>query len=194
MILGFRIGLLNLWLPFVIGYGLIWLASSLSSRGIKRQSSAGPTNEYVSKRLMHIFGFYPFLSLLFVSIFVPFSFGILFWPGILIFIFGIGLNIIVINSFIRSDEELKTKGPYRYSRNPMYVANFIYIAGLNLMGWAGTLANMVFVILTLYWIGGTHWCVLREETFLEQKFGETYLRYKKQTPRWIGFYNKEVKK
>jgi protein-S-isoprenylcysteine O-methyltransferase Ste14 len=188
MMLGFRIGLLNLWLPYVAGYGLIWLAASLSSRGVKRQAGAAPTDEYVNKKLMNLFGFYPFLSLLFVSIFVPIKFGNFFWPALIIFILGVSLNINAVYSFIRLPEELRTRGPYHYSRNPMYVANFIYIVGLNLMGWAGSFANVVFILLTFYWIGGTHWSVLREEAFLERKYGGAYLTYKKKTPRyWLAF-------
>lgn len=185
MQLGFRIGLLNLWLPFALGYGLVWMAAILSSRGVKRENVSGQTDEYINKRLMYLFGFYPFVALFIASIFVPISFGILFWIGLLTFVFGIAMNIIAINTFIRSTEALKTGGIFRYTRNPMYVSNLIYILGLNLIGWIGSLANLVFILLTLYWIGGTHWSVLREEAFLERKFGEAYLRYKNKTPRYL---------
>jgi protein-S-isoprenylcysteine O-methyltransferase Ste14 len=182
--MGFMIGLFNLWLPFALGYGLVWLVASLSSRGISRQVSGGRADEYINRKLMHLFGFYPFLALCFASIFVPLEFGILFWPGLLIFIIGIALNGLAVNTFIRSAAKLKTGGLYRFSRNPMYVADLIYILGLNLMGWSGSPANLIFFMLTLAWIGGTHWCVLREEAFLAQKSGHAYLDYKKSTPRY----------
>jgi protein-S-isoprenylcysteine O-methyltransferase Ste14 len=184
--MGFTIGLFNLWLPFFLGYGLVWLAAGLSGRKVKRGNVGGQADEYISKRLMYLFGFYPFLALCLASIFVPIKYGRLCWSGLILFIFGITINIIAVNAFISSSETLNTSGLYRYSRNPMYVANLIYILGLNLMGWAGSLANLVFILLTLFWVGGTHWCVLREEAYLSKKFGEAYLRYKKKTPRyWI---------
>ena len=183
--LGFRIGLLNLWLPFTLGYGLIWLSTSLSRRNLRQEAGGEATNEYVNPKLMYLFGFYPFIALFIASIFLPLKFGILFWPGLIIFIFGITMNIIAVKTFIRSGEGLKTSGLYRYSRNPMYVANLIYILGLNLMSWAPSFVNLVFILLTLYWISGTHWCVLREEVFLGRKFGEAYLQYKKKTARYF---------
>ena len=182
---GFTPGILNLWLPFALGYGLVRLAAGLSSRGYREGAGGGQAEEYINKNLMYLFGFYPFIALCIASIFVPIQFGNLFWPGLLIFILGIVLNIIVLHAFIRSGSGLKTGGPYRYSRNPMYVSDLIYILGLNLMGWARSPANLVFILLTLFWVGGTHWCVLREEAFLAQKFGQAYLDYKKRTPRYL---------
>lgn len=182
--LGFRIGLLNLWLPFALGYGLVWLLTRLTNRNVRREAGGEETGEYINSGLMYLFGFYPFIFLFIASIFVPLQYGRLFWPGMIIFIFGVTVNIIAVNTFIRSGERLKTSGLYRYSRNPMYVANLIYILGLNLMGWAWSPANLIFILLSLFWVGGTHWCVLREEAYLAKKFGEAYLRYKKKTPRY----------
>jgi len=182
--MGFTIGLFNLWLPFFLGYGLVWLAAGLSGRKVKRGNVGGQADEYINKRLMYLLGFYPFLALCLASIFMPIKFGLVFWPGLIIFIFGITMNIIALKTFTSSSEALKTDGPYRYSRNPMYVANLIYILGLNLMGWAQSWANLVFILFTLFWISGTHWCVLQEEAYLARKFGRVYLDYKKKTPRY----------
>jgi protein-S-isoprenylcysteine O-methyltransferase Ste14 len=76
---------------------------------------------------------------------------------------------------------LMVRGPYRLTRNPMYVAEL----GLWL-GWAiffGSLLVLIgFVIL---------WCVVtliilpREERSLEAAFGQTYLQYKSSVPRWF---------
>lgn len=186
--MGFMIGILNLWLPFALGYGLVWLATGLSGRELKREIGGEQTNEYINQKLMYLFGFYPFLGLFIASIFMPIRFGILFWLGLAVFIFGITMNIIAVNTFIRSGKGLKTGGLYRYSRNPMYAATLIYILGLNLMGWSQSFANLIFILLTLFWISGTHWCVLREEAYLARKLGQVYLDYKKRTPRyWFIF-------
>jgi protein-S-isoprenylcysteine O-methyltransferase Ste14 len=182
--MGFGPGIFNLWLPFSLGYGLVWFSTKLSSRNLRHEAGGEDTGEYVNAVLMYLFGFYPFIALVIASIFIPIEFGTLFWPGLLIFIFGLTLSIIAVKTFISSGAGLKTGGLYRYSRNPMYMANLINILGLNLMGWAGTLANLIFILISLFLVGGTHWCVLREEAYLAQKHGQAYLAYKKRTPRY----------
>jgi protein-S-isoprenylcysteine O-methyltransferase Ste14 len=76
---------------------------------------------------------------------------------------------------------LMVRGPYRLTRNPMYVAEL----GLWL-GWAiffgGLFVLIGFVVL---------WCVVtliilpREERSLEAAFGQTYLLYKSRVPCWF---------
>jgi len=181
--LGFSVGLLNLWLPFALGYGLIWSVSSFIGRRLPR--TTGAEGEYGDKRLMYLFGFYPFLALALVSFFIPLNFGPLFRPGLLIFALGIILNILTVISLSALSGPLKTGGLYRFSRNPMYVSDAVYLAGLILVSGAGSFASLVYILLTLCWLAGTHWCVLREEAFLERTYGQKYLNYKHKTPRYL---------
>ena len=72
-------------------------------------------------------------------------------------------------------------GIYRFSRNPMYLS----LAGL-LVAWAVYLQSAVSflgVFLFVYLI--TQWQMKPEEYWLEKKFGEPYLAYKKKVRRWI---------
>ena len=72
-------------------------------------------------------------------------------------------------------------GIYRFSRNPMYLS----LAGL-LVAWAVFLQSAVSflgVFLFVYLI--TQWQIKPEEYWLEKKFGEPYLAYKKKVRRWI---------
>jgi len=72
-------------------------------------------------------------------------------------------------------------GIYRFSRNPMYLS----LAGL-LVAWAVYLQSAVSflgVFLFVYLI--TQWQIKLEEYWLEKKFGEPYLAYKKKVRRWI---------
>lgn len=72
-------------------------------------------------------------------------------------------------------------GIYRFSRNPMYLS----LAGL-LVAWAVFLQSAVSflgVFLFVYLI--TQWQIKPEEYWLEKKFGESYLAYKKKVRRWI---------
>ncbi len=74
-----------------------------------------------------------------------------------------------------------TEGPFGFTRNPLYLGNAIFYAGLALIfnsAWPLFLfAPMLCVI---------HWGIIRrEERYLETKFGETYLTYKAHVRRWI---------
>ena len=72
-------------------------------------------------------------------------------------------------------------GIYRFSRNPMYLS----LAGL-LVAWAVYLQSAVSflgIFLFIYLI--TQWQIKPEEYWLEKKFGESYLAYKKKVRRWI---------
>ena len=76
---------------------------------------------------------------------------------------------------------LVSTGIFRFSRNPMYLS----LTGL-LVAWAVYLQSAVSFIgifLFIYFI--TQWQIKPEEYWLEKKFGESYLAYKKKVRRWI---------
>lgn len=81
----------------------------------------------------------------------------------------------------RPTTALLTGGPYRLTRNPMYLAMVIQYVGLALLFnalWAIVLLPLVLVIV--------HFTVIkREERYLEQKFGEDYRAYKAKVRRWL---------
>lgn len=71
-------------------------------------------------------------------------------------------------------------GPYRISRNPIYLA--FSVLHLGVAFWFGSwwlLATLVasFGLVTIV--------VRREERYLEQRFGPTYLAYKASVRRWL---------
>jgi len=76
---------------------------------------------------------------------------------------------------------LMMRGPYRLTRNPMYVAELglwlglaIYFGSLGvLLGFLVLWSVVKFIILP------------REERSLERAFGQTYLEYKNRVPRWF---------
>jgi protein-S-isoprenylcysteine O-methyltransferase Ste14 len=76
---------------------------------------------------------------------------------------------------------LVTSGPYRLTRNPMYVGMaFLYVALAFALGvmWALALLPAVIVIVDRS-------VIAREEPYLEQKFGEAYRDYKARVRRWL---------
>ncbi len=76
---------------------------------------------------------------------------------------------------------LVTNGPFRFSRNPLYLAVTLLYAGTTLQlnafwPWITLLPALWFV---------HHRIILREEEYLEKKFGEEYRVYKARVRRWL---------
>lgn len=76
---------------------------------------------------------------------------------------------------------LVTAGPYRFSRNPIYIGFVLVYFGMALV-----LTSMWTLLLLLPVLVILHrGIVLREEAYLEGKFGEAYQKYAKRVPRWL---------
>ena len=76
---------------------------------------------------------------------------------------------------------LVVHGPYRYSRNPMYVALTLLYVGLVLVTrtwWALPLLPVVLVVLY-------RTVIVREERYLGTEFGGAYTDYSRRVRRWI---------
>ncbi len=76
---------------------------------------------------------------------------------------------------------LVTWGPYRVSRNPMYVGLSVFTAALALV------ANTPWLLAVLppVWLALRRLVIDREEAYLERRFGDTYRSFKARTRRWI---------
>jgi protein-S-isoprenylcysteine O-methyltransferase Ste14 len=81
----------------------------------------------------------------------------------------------------QEETELKTRGVYRITRNPMYFGGFLVCIGSCLI-----FIHPVNFLLCALAIGTHHTIVIREERFLEERFGEQWLEYKQRVPRYIG--------
>lgn len=108
--------------------------------------------------------------------------GILFAFGLYLLIFGrraferIGTNV---NPF-QPSIVLASEGLFGHLRNPMYVGGIIGLLGI-VVGFA---LEWTFLLLVLSCIVLHYGVVLREERYLERKFGDDYRRYKAQVPRY----------
>src|SRR5690606_9834392 len=76
---------------------------------------------------------------------------------------------------------LVTTGPFRFTRNPMYLGLFILMAGLALL--IGTLSAYAAAIVFLAWVNFVS--IPFEEAKMERQFGEAYRAYKRDVRRWI---------
>ncbi|QGM44588.1 methyltransferase family protein [Methylocystis heyeri] len=81
----------------------------------------------------------------------------------------------------RSASALVTSGPFRYSRNPIYVSELALTLGLGLL-----LRSLWMVLLTpLLSLALTKLAIEPEERHLERKFGAEFQQYAARTPRWL---------
>lgn len=72
-------------------------------------------------------------------------------------------------------------GPYRVTRNPMYLSlTLLYVSfGFLLsIAWAFIVLPAIMFIMNVY-------VIIREESYLESRFGEQYRAYKQQVRRWL---------
>lgn len=81
----------------------------------------------------------------------------------------------------RSTSSIVSGGPYRFTRNPLYVGVQGLFVGLSLMfgTWWGLILLVPAFLVLHYGV------VLREERYLERKFGNDYLAYKSRVRRWL---------
>ena len=74
-----------------------------------------------------------------------------------------------------------TLGPFRFSRNPMYLTNVVFQIGAALLldnGWILLLVPVTWLLLDRVVIAG-------EEHYLSSKYGQTYDAYRRRVRRWL---------
>jgi protein-S-isoprenylcysteine O-methyltransferase Ste14 len=76
---------------------------------------------------------------------------------------------------------LVVDGPYRFSRNPIYLGMAALYVGLAFL--LGILWSLLFLPFVL--IAVDRLIIAREEPYLERKFGQDYVEYKQRVRRWI---------
>ena len=73
------------------------------------------------------------------------------------------------------------QGPYRFSRNPMYVG--LVLAYLGEMSWLAQIAPLLFLLPVIAYLQGV--VIPLEEARLRETFGETYAAYCARVRRWL---------
>lgn len=139
-----------------------------------------------------IFLLYIFLSYVLHSYFpLPLA-----WPaftGLVALCFivsGIGIAAISAVQFWRAKTHIEpwqpataliTTGIFSYSRNPIYLSFILITIGL------GCYLKSVWVIVSAIpaALSVYKWVIIKEEAYLEQKFGESFREYKSQVRRWL---------
>jgi protein-S-isoprenylcysteine O-methyltransferase Ste14 len=81
----------------------------------------------------------------------------------------------------RASTAIVAEGPYAGTRNPVYVAMLLIYTGIGVIANAPAIVALLPLLFAALHFG----VVLREEDYLECKFGEPYLLYKQAVSRWV---------
>ena len=119
-----------------------------------------------------------------VSLLLRVTFG-----GTLILIsiyFALGGFIVLIKNGTPFDTAKSTikivqEGPFRFSRNPLYLSLLLLLFGISVM----VVSLWLLFTLPILYILFLFKAVKPEESYLLQKFGEEYLAYSSKVRRWI---------
>jgi protein-S-isoprenylcysteine O-methyltransferase Ste14 len=110
--------------------------------------------------------------------------------GAMVFVIALALFAWAIITITRAGSSVPTNrptttivdtGPFRFTRNPIYMGMFLGLIGLAI-GFDNLwlLATLVpFVLVIRYGV------VAREEDYLERKFGDVYRGYRSRVRRWL---------
>ena len=110
--------------------------------------------------------------------------------GCILFACGLAFAAWAIASFRRAGTRVETykptttivaMGPYRFSRNPIYVGMILGLIGLAV----GFDSLWLVVALAVFCLVIRYGVIAREEAYLERKFGAGYLAYKDRVRRWL---------
>lgn len=168
-----------LLLPFfLIRFGLL---SLLNREAVKRAALFAPLleKEKPAYWIYQISNVAILLSLLLLKIKVtppP-----LLYTGIAVYSAGaVLLGVSVINFASPSESGINQNGLYRLSRNPMYVAYFIFFLGCALLT-----QSLLLLVLVLIFQAAAHWIIRSEERWCIERFGGAYLQYMKTVRRYL---------
>ena len=110
--------------------------------------------------------------------------------GGMLILLAVALFALSVREFRRARTPIRTRkpvmsiitnGPYRFSRNPIYLSFTLLQLGLGVWANSVWLVGMLIPTLVLMSYG----VIAREERYMAQKFGDEYLQYKRAVRRWF---------
>ncbi len=181
LIPAFEIGVWNAWilmLPLLLPPPIL----TSIKKGIFRKTESNALLSKTEKRIF-IFSKLVMLSAFVYSVFLPLELGTLwFYVGLPIYLLGLVMYAVVTINIVSSPvDQPITRGLYRYSRHPMYVASFPVLVGA-----AAASASWLFLLLSILFTVSHFINGIAEERLCLEAYGGSYREYVSRTPRWIG--------
>src|SRR4029453_6962830 len=109
--------------------------------------------------------------------------GALVVTGIGLYVAGAVALARIKRDAVGTPNQLIVEGPYRYVRNPVYLAIVIIVVGLSLLYNAWQVSDIVRP--GIFFAVGHLAVVLVEEPATRKRFGEAYEHYRRRVPRWV---------
>ena len=112
------------------------------------------------------------------------------WLGAIVFLLALALFAWAIVTVTRAGSNVPTtrpttaiveSGPYRFTRNPIYVGMCVGLVGLAIAFdelW-------LLIVLVPFALVIRYGVIAREEAYLERKFGDVYRGYRSRVRRWL---------
>jgi protein-S-isoprenylcysteine O-methyltransferase Ste14 len=179
----FQVGVWNAWI-FMIWPLMQTITVRLVSKEVYQRgghpSDMKPSQTY---KIMSYISMPLWLLATAYSIFLPLKLGtICFVVGLILFLLGMAVNTVATVNFIKTPmNQPVTRGAYRYSRHPIYVALVIIYLSVSIAS-----TSWVFLLLTALLLVQVSLSVIEEERYCLEKYGEAYREYMDKTPRWLG--------
>ena len=173
----FEIGVWNAWILAVV----LLLPAYIPTLTLKDFAKKMGQGEHYGN--IEIFMNVLVIILMICTIFLSLKLGTAwFYTGLFIYLLGLIIfTITIVNVAFTPFGKPFTKGVYRYSRNPGYLAQIIVFVGIGIAS-----ASWFYLLLSVILILLTYLLVVIEERLTLDKLGDDYLEYMNKTPRWIG--------
>jgi len=183
LIPAFELGLWNAWI-FIIPELLLMF---IGNKAIKKREmlsvseslseSGKKMKNLITALTVPIFGAYLY------SIFLPLKLNtVWFYIGLITYLLGFSIQITAWQNLATSSvDKPVTKGIYHFSRNPMYIGEFLVYLGI-----AIACISWVFLLIAIDYVALSYvWAKFEEEECLK-KYGDSYREYMDRIPKWIG--------
>ena len=161
---------------FLIRYGLL----ALINKTALHRAAYFPPMQKVEKVMFYIYQLSTVLILLYMFFLKVTITTVVSKIGFCIYVMGVALFAASTINFAKSGVGVNKNGLYRISRNPMYIAYFIYFLGCGLL----TRSILLLILVGSFQIAA-HWIILAEERWCLQSFGDEYTEYLNKVRRYI---------
>lgn len=112
------------------------------------------------------------------------------WAGVALIVVGLGTAVAAARHFKRAGTPVKpfsrsaalvTEGPYRFTRNPMYLGLALILVGVALALESLTPFFVIPVFVAIITLG----FIVPEEAMLKERFGDAYTDFQGRVRRWL---------
>jgi protein-S-isoprenylcysteine O-methyltransferase Ste14 len=192
LIPAFELGLWNAWIFMAPALLVLLLCFPVM---MKKDAPGGPARVPCKSKITLLVATLSkiifFLAVVY-SVFLPLQLGtIWFYVGLPITLIGLVGIILVLVAWVKTlVGQPVTRGVYRFSRHPMYVAMVLILFGVSII--SASWVFLLFAIITV--VGVTRpFSVKIEEAQCLGHYGAAYREYMNRTPRWIDIPKSEKK-